>query len=293
MRKFCMLLIVPFLMACASTYQSTSIPEFSDALQVGTPAGRLYYPNYRLPQKPYYEIGTFDFAKPVRDGKPDNFLTDYLKKHNLDGAIIIDRQRVWHEFTDRYVEYEHLTYVAIVFEERVRESEWLSKVRIDRYLNEELFLSSEIELDMLGQQTKISGSAELLHLALRVQPWYFLKQAGPLWQHKNANLKPNVRQYMGLDRYRFWEVKELEPLVVYRHSTIDWQRFNIVMEPIGENLVTKAILYSDRTETVESLFLVDQLKKQVWQRPALNEKIVFTYSYTSMHEQDELVLIEP
>lgn len=283
-----------FLSACASAYLPTAKPTtplaFHKPIQK---AGEVFYPNYRMPQKPYFEMGIFEIEKPLSLGKPDNFLPQQLRTQKFDGAIVIDRHRYWDYVGELSIEKELISYVGIVYEENVRKASWLSEVKVQRYVHENLLDTVTIKLDMLGQITDVSGSKTLFDFSAPIQPWYFLMQKGPTWLEKSSDSWPSIRNQLTYNYARTWQFRKSENLINYRYWFGDYSMWELSLEDLGTELLIKKVGYDEVLEEVESLFLVDRLKKQIWHRPTQYQKIVFTYFYSSITEQNQYVLVQP
>lgn len=194
MKIFSPLLLFIVITSCVSAYRPTVQPNEPTFAGLPNPQNTdVFYPNYRMPQKPYYEIGIFEIEKRVSRGKPDNFLAPKLRTQKLDGAIVIDRHRYWDYVGESSIEMELISYVGIVYEESVRNLSTLSQVKVQRIINNTLYDSVTIALNMNGQITDFQGSTSLFNVSTAIQPWYFLKQKGSQWKEKNTSQWPSTR----------------------------------------------------------------------------------------------------
>lgn len=279
------------LASCAQPYRTVKAPA-SNSLNL-IPRQRkteVFYPGYLMPKEAYYEMGIFEYKLHVSQGPPENKLPLELHRRNLDGAIVLDRRRTWSVNNN---EYETLTCMGILMEENVKDLTWLERVDVELYQDEILLDTAAFYFSGNGQFSKFAGNDHLRNVAQSIQPWYFLQQANSRWSERPSGHKwPHRRLKLG-STWPIWKNVSSDDSLIYRLSYGDFRSSKIYLEEIGKQLVPIQVIEDGTMGEIESIFLIDRLKKQVWHRKGHNQRIVYRYFYTDMQEQNIFRLVQP
>ncbi len=253
----------------------------------------IFYLNYRLPQRPYYEIGVFTFAVPQGQGNADNYLTKELKQKGLDGAIILERENEAWDFERGGGYYSKLTYLGIIYADHLKGSVWLEQIDIEMKAADQVLFKTRINLDFAGQITDTTGDPGLYLLATAIQPWYFLNQQAPRFSHFGNNLWPRVIEKISFGEEREWFFLEQADTLQYRYWSQNLKTWRLKMVKLHEQWVLAEVIYNGNQDTVESIFEDQRLVQQIWRRPQYNQQIIYSYTYTPLDEFSAFKLVSP
>lgn len=289
--KKTIILFCGLLMASCTNFRTVSAPA-SNSLNLlpRQQKAEVFYPGYRMPQAAYYEMGVFEYKLPVSKGPPENRLPIEVQRRNLDGAIVLDRRRTW-SFNN--MPYETLTCMGILMKKSVDHLSWLKRVDVEIYQGDAMLDTAVFYFGSNGQISKVAGNDYLRSVAQTIQPWYFLQQANSRWRERPGDGQWPDRRLREGNNWVIWKNVSQEDSLIYRLSYNDFDHTKIYMEEIGDQLVPVRVVEDGVVGTVESVFLIDRLKKQVWHRKSHNQRLVYRYSYTNMEKQNIFRLVQP
>lgn len=291
MRKVIFLVFGGFFTSCLP-YQKVN-SKISEGLPVpprGEPV-EIYYPGYRMPDEAYYETGVFEFKTWVHRGAPDNLLPQEIKRRNLDGAIILDRRQVWN-LNNRA--FESLTCMGLLMAEHAEEVRWVKQVEVEWYQDSILIGKAHFDFAENGQILSDSGHAFLIRLSRSIQPWFFREQINTGWSEKPAQADWPDRRLKEGQRFTFWKKKEEVDSLIYQVEQHDFQKVrSVLLKDLGDQWVPAFVWDQKGSGTVESHFLVNRLKKQIWHRPAYGQRLIYRYGYGQIKDNDKYKLVRP
>lgn len=245
----------------------------------------IFYLGYRLPQKPFYEAELLEIQRPVSKGPPENILRQRLAEKGYDGAIVLGRRRHWNMMG---VEHDLITCLPIVYEENAKRLEHIKRVTMNVYEQDSLTETVEVYISKEGIIDSIDGSHTALSQGGSIQPWLFNDKSG-----SNRYPLRSMRKDNG-SLLKWREERRSGDTVVYRlrRNWFDYQ--DIYLRKQEGQLIPQVVQQREgAADTVQSLFLVDRLKKQVWESSYYEKTYEYHYHYLSMRKQNTYPLISP
>ena len=220
-------------------------------------------------------------------------MTDYLKKHNLDGAIILERENEAWDFERGGGYYSKLTYLGIIYADHLKGSVWLEKIEMTQKAGDHTFFQTELSFDFAGQITDTTGDPGLYLLATAIQPWYFLNQQAPRFSHRDNETWPRVEEKLSFGVEREWFFLEEGDTLQYRYRSQNLKTWRLKMIKKHEQWVLAEVSYNGNQDTVESIFEDQRLVQQIWRRPQYNQQIIYSYTYTPLEEFSAFKFVSP
>ncbi len=288
---------LPFvILYCASSCASYYHQSFNPIKRLRTPTvtgrGEIYYPNYRLPQRPYIETGIFTMVSHrYSSNGMEKRLEEKLSEQGLDGAIVLAKSEIPHPESSASHELRYAGFVYLDHFDRLGIKDYLE---IQYQSGDSLRDTSRVYFDWHGQIDSVKGSWSIFQKAAWAQPWYFIEQKSSDWLTAVRNAPFPGRQ-----------LKRPEGNVIYRFSPRDDQiRYKILDHALaekrfaffsdaGSQLQLMAIEEDDIHVEVNSVYVGNHLREQRWTSPDGKESFRLIYRYKSIEDIPSSWIVKP
>ena len=299
---FYSILVAGILSSC-KIYRNAYTPTYPNITTVAVEdPGLVFYPEVRLPDRAFIEMGTFTLSsRSVPGGNVLQHLPTRLARQGFDGAIILDKQ-VYYEQDEESAHrrdinrYNEVTYMGFVYSENLdRLKGTLKEILIRLEEKDSAISTARVTFDLKRQINSVEGDKELYREARLIQPWFFLDQQNGAWKYcYDRGRYPDRIFHSGEEYYKFLFNNENPEWHYYtRKGEFGKGKTRLYLQAhTGFPVVERVVVGAD-VDMVYTVYEEERMKEQLWEQDTKGRKIHYIYSYRTLEDIPQTLVVYP